>query len=55
LLLILGVSPLLVIVWAALQSMYGGFIGGIIFVIIAGVVNGVFYGCFSFLFGKGGI
>ena len=55
LLLILGVSPLLVIVWTALQLMYGGFIGGIIFVIIAGVVNGVFYGCFSFLFGKGGI
>ncbi len=54
LLLILGVSPLLVTVWAGLQLLFGGFIGAILYVIIGGVVNGIFYGCFSFLFKKGG-
>ena len=55
LLLILGVSPLLITVWAAFQSLPGGIIGAILYVIIGGVVNGVFYGCFSFLFSKGGL
>ena len=56
LLLILGqdASLILGIAWAAFEFVYG-FIGAILYVIIAGVVNGIFYGCFSFLFGKGGL
>ncbi len=45
LLLMFGVSPLLI---------YLG-IPSIILVIIGGLVNGIFYGCFSFLFSKGGL
>jgi len=56
LLIILGqdASPILGIAWASFEFFYG-FIGAILFVIIAGVVNGIFYGCFSFLFSKGGL
>jgi len=56
LLLILGqdASLILGIAWAAFEYVYG-FIGAILYVIIAGVVNGIFYGCFSFLFSKGGL
>jgi len=56
LLIILGqdASPILGITWASFEFFYG-FIGAILFVIIAGVVNGIFYGCFSFLFSKGGL
>ena len=54
-LLILGLSPGLAAIWAALQLVWGGFIGAILFVVVGGLVNGIFYGCFSFLLGKGGI
>lgn len=49
-----GASPYLGIVWASFISLFG-FIGAILYIIIGGVVNGIFYGCFSFLFGKGGL
>ncbi len=56
LILILGqdASPILGAAWASFELLYG-FIGAILFMIIAGVVNGIFYGCFSFLFSKGGL
>lgn len=56
LLLILGqdASTLLGLTWAAIELFFG-FIGAIVYIIIAGVVNGIFYGCFSYLFSKGGL
>ena len=49
-----GASPSLGVVWIFYETQFG-FIGAILYMIIAGVVNGIFYGCFSFLFSKGGL
>jgi len=48
------VSPTLDAAWVSLRLFYG-FFGSALYVIIGGLINAFFYGCFSFLFGKGGL